>query len=390
MAERRLRIAICTSVHSADDARVTFREGRALARAFDATLYTLGTDDDGSVDAGEGRALRTVGCGSRPASRARRFFAGRALLARALRDEPDVLLVHDPELLPWVRVLAVGRVVTAYDAHEDYAVMVLTKDWLPAPLRRSISAAVDAMERSVVRRLDVLIVADHHLLDRLGRAGAPSVVVRNYPPSDLLAPGSTDLRDRGPVIAYVGGITALRGLHSMLAAFDLVRDGIPDATLLLIGAAQDAAGEALGATPGVIVAGRVSYDEIAAALGRARVGLALLANTPKYARDVPSKVYDYMSAGVPYVASDLPGIRAAVGEVGGLLVDPADTAKVAQTITRLLSDDDLSERLGRDGVAAVAATFSFDAEGRRMNDAIRSAVAARATGRPTRSEKGDR
>jgi glycosyltransferase involved in cell wall biosynthesis len=370
LGSRTPRIAICTSVHPSADARVTYREGRSLARAFDATLYVLEDGADGTVEAGGGRSLLVRRLG-KPRGRVARALSGRRLLRTALADRPDVVMVMDPELLPWLRLLAVGRVATIYDAHEDYALMMLTKPWVPAPLRRTVGAAVDFVERAVLRRVDLLVVADVHLLDRLGHAGIANVVVRNYPPTDLLT-SEPPLAERGPVVTYVGGISPQRGLPAMLAAFRLVRERIPAAELRLVGPAQDGVAALLESTgPGVTVTGRMSYDLIAAELALARVGLALLADTPKYRRDVPSKLYDYMSAGVPYVASDFPGIRAAVGETGGTLVDPADPAAAADAIVALLTDDVLAEVRREGGSAAVRECFSFEAEGERLIEAVR-------------------
>lgn len=164
----------------------------------------------------------------------------------------------------------------------------------------------------------------------------------------------------------------------MLEAFRAVRERVPGAELRLVGPVQDGA-EAFvrQAGEGVSATGRVAYDRIAEELDRARVGLALLADTPKYRRDVPSKLYDYMSAGVPYVASDLPGIRSAVGEAGGLLVDPAHPERVADAIVHLLTDDAAARSFREAGLAAVADRFSFDEDGQRLVEAVSELIDAR-------------
>lgn len=371
----RPRIAICTSVHPSVDARVVFREGRALATAFDTTLWVFEDGIDEDLPATEpGRSLRIHRLGGKK-GRLRRFLAGRSLLAAALADRPDVVLVHDPELLLWIGTVA-RRVPVVYDAHEDYAVMMLVKTWLPSFVRRAVSALVDKVERSAVRKCALLVVADDHLRERLGGTGTPSLVVRNYPPGDLLPPGSP-LADRPPVVAYVGGVTAQRGLLIMLEAFEIVRSRVGDAELLIVGPAQDSAGLSLRERPGVRVSGRVSYAEIGGLLASARVGLALLADTPKYRRDVPSKLYDYMSCGVPYVASDLPGIRASVGESGGSLVAAGDAVAAADAIVRLLTDDAAALDAREGGLAAVRERFSFEGEGAALVTAIASVVEQR-------------
>lgn len=374
MSEQRPRIAICTSVHAAEDARITFREARALAREFDVTLFTLDAGPDSRIDAGGGRCVEVVRLGPGPVSRVGRFFAGRGLLKSAMATRPDLVLVHDPELLVWLRLLAVGRTATAYDAHEDYARMMLSKVWVPAPLRRLVAWAVDVVERSSVRRLDLLLVADDHLTRRLARTGVETVVVRNYPPSDLFLAGPP-LAERGLEVVYVGTVNLQRGVASMLEAFKLVRAQLPEARLRIVGPALDESARAAGAgTEGVTATGRVSYDQVGPVLEGARVGLALLQDIPKYRDDIPSKLYDYMAAGVPYVASDLPGIRRVMGETGGVLVDPCDPARVADAILSLLVDGPAAERLREHALAESHERFTFEVDARKMVDAVRRAV----------------
>jgi glycosyltransferase involved in cell wall biosynthesis len=60
----------------------------------------------------------------------------------------------------------------------------------------------------------------------------------------------------------------------------------------------------------------------------------------------PLKLFDYMAAGVPIVASDLPSLREVLrdGE-NALLVPPEDPAAVAKAIDRILGDPALARRL---------------------------------------------
>lgn len=379
LPERRLRLAICTSVHPSADARVTYRQGRMLASAFDATLYVLEDGPDGAAAATEpGRSLTIRRLGA-PRSRLRRFLAGRRLLRTALADAPDIVLVHDPELLPWLGPVVGRGAVTAYDVHEDYPSWMLLKTWIPGVLRRPVAAAVDALERSFAAKVDVLVVADTWLSTRFAeRTGSRApVLVRNYAPEDLFDEGEgVGARDR--TVVYVGGVTAARGLDAMLAAISLVRETLPDASLRIVGPAQDRSAEAVAAAPGVDFAGRRRYDDVAAELRCARAGIALLADTPKYRRNVPSKLFDYMAAGLPYVTSDFENIREASGGAGGIFVDPADPRAVADALAALLTDTGLFARLREEGLAAYRERFRFAPEGERLIEALRAASVARA------------
>jgi glycosyltransferase involved in cell wall biosynthesis len=69
--------------------------------------------------------------------------------------------------------------------------------------------------------------------------------------------------------------------------------------------------------------GFLPHDQAMAAVARAAVGLCPLEDQPNYRHSLPTKVLEYLSLGVPVVASDLPGTAAVVaGRPGVQLVPP--------------------------------------------------------------------
>lgn len=56
-----------------------------------------------------------------------------------------------------------------------------------------------------------------------------------------------------------------------------------------------------------------------------------------------------MAAGLPVVAGDVPGLRDVVGSKAGILVDPCSISGMSHALERVLTDRDLSRRLGSAG-----------------------------------------
>src|SRR6202030_4277096 len=106
---------------------------------------------------------------------------------------------------------------------------------------------------------------------------------------------------------------------------------------------------------------RVSYrgviprDQVADVMGRSRVGLVTLLPTPSHVNSLPTKLFEYMSAGIAVVASDFPLWREIVTATGcGLCVDPTDPAAIAAAVDRLAEDAGFGAACGRNGARAVA------------------------------------
>lgn len=72
-------------------------------------------------------------------------------------------------------------------------------------------------------------------------------------------------------------------------------------------------------------------------------------------------VIEAMQAGVPVVASDIPGNRdLVVEEETGLFFKLGDTADLARQTRKILEDDDLARRLGAAGAERIASQFSVE------------------------------
>jgi glycosyltransferase involved in cell wall biosynthesis len=174
--------------------------------------------------------------------------------------------------------------------------------------------------------------------------------------------GSPAIRQPGGaagVVAYAGHLYSWKGVEVLLAA--LAR--VPHARGLIVGghakepdlARLKALASSLGLTDRVTFTGLVEPGRVAELLRQADV-LAL--PNPSSAISTrftsPLKLFEYMAAGRPIVASDLPSIREVLHhEVDALLVAPGDSAAMATAIERLLADSALAVRLAGAALAAV-------------------------------------
>lgn len=157
--------------------------------------------------------------------------------------------------------------------------------------------------------------------------------------------------DGGPVVGYVGRLTADKGVDVLLEAFARVHAVLPAARLLVTGdgparPALEAQAADLG--PAVQLLG---FREDAA---RVLAGLDVLV-VPSRADGSPLVVAEANLAGVPVVATTAGGLPDRVRPgVDGLLVPPGDAAALADALVRLLADASLRTRLAAAGRARSA------------------------------------
>ena len=373
-----LQILHLATAHAATDPRIAEKECRTLAAAGHDVAFVVPHESDAVVN-----GVRICGVPRPRDGKERLLSTTRAVVGRALaeaRSPATVFHVHEAELLPFVLPLAARGRRVVYDAHEDTPRQVFHQAWIPRPAQRPASVAYAGLEALAGRLCVGIVAATPTIADRYPEAR--TALVRNFPVLDAAAVPPFDGREA--LVAYVGALTRARGADEMVRAAARLPEG---ARLALAGTAFPAAlPDALAALPGADrtdLLGALSRPDVAALLARARVGLVVLHPTPQYVDAYPTKLFEYLAAGLPVVASDVPLWRSVVDGVGcGLLVDPLDPAAIAAACTRLLTDDALAARMGAAGREAALARFSWRGEGERLVRFYDAVAAGRPPGQP--------
>jgi len=354
-------VLIMSSVHSPDDIRIYKKEARSLAAAgYPVSFVVPRRDDAAALDGIEPIWLQ------RPRGRLQRMTrTAFAVFQTALQSPARICHFHDPELMPWAVLLKLCGKKIIYDVHEDLPRQILSKHYIARPLRRAIALAVGVLERACSRCFDALIAATPPIAEHL--ASPKTVLVQNFPLIDeLFADDFPAYRDREPTFAYVGGISKIRGARELVQAIGLVPSEL-QATLQVAGKFDPASLEAeLKTTPGwnaVRHLGWLSRRETAALMGRCRAGLVTFLPEPNHITAQPNKLFEYMSAGLPVIASNFPLWRQIIDRVRcGLTVDPQQPREIARAMEYILRNPHEAEAMGARGRAAVEQEFRWDKE----------------------------
>ena len=348
------RALVVTVVHHPQDSRIRHREIAALlAAGWQVTYLAPFVAHDLPVPAPEGGLTcidlpRAAGRDRIPAARAARAAV------RRLAPEHDVVLVHDPELLPATAGLGLEHLV--WDVHEDPAGALVVKEWLPGPLRRPVAGAWRLAERLVERR-HPLLLAEHAYADRFrgSHTVVPNAVV--VPPEVPPAAGAR--------LVHVGNLTTARGSELMVQAARLAHAASDGAiTLEVVGPVRDDASRAAmeaGVAEGVVVwHGFQPADRAMATIDGALAGLSLLRDLPNYRGSMPTKVVEYLAHGVPAITTPLPLAREIVQEAQAGLVVPFDDAQAAaDAAVELWRDPQRAAGMGERGRELVRGRYDW-------------------------------
>jgi glycosyltransferase involved in cell wall biosynthesis len=357
------KICILTSAHPTFDVRIFHKEGKSLARAGYEVILVASGKTDGTF---EGVTLKCLPIWK---SRADRFLrGGAAVYSLAVQADADVYHFHDPELIPVALLLLIKGKKVVYDIHEDLPRTIGYKNYLPRLLDKPISGIVEVIENWASRRFSALVTASPQIASRFSKRNKNLAIVNNYPMMDeIQLPSINSFKDRKPTLLYVGmRITRSRGAEEMVRAMAFLPEELR-ADLTLVGNWDNpelaASLETLAGWNRTTYLGLLDRAEVAVELQKAYAGLVILHPEPNYVTSQPVKLYEYMCAGLPVIASDFPVWREIVTKARcGLLVDPMKPQEIAKAMEYLLTHPEEAEEMGRRGFQAIVEHFNWSNE----------------------------
>jgi glycosyltransferase involved in cell wall biosynthesis len=287
----------------------------------------------------------------------------------ALRERYDAVHSHEEGAAIGAVLAAWKRIPHLYDMHSSLPQQLSNFDFSHSRVLRWIFARV---EKAVVRRSRVVIVICPHLQEELRRIepNAASVLIENAPGSgDAPVPGagSAIRRQLGlagdtPIVLYTGTFEVYQGLDLLFAAARRVRDRVPSVRLVLAGGRPEQVAvarrqaDAAGLGTGVLFVGERPASEIPLFLDAADV----LVSPRTTGTNTPLKIYQYLRAGKPIVATRLLTHTQVLDDRVAILSEPTPQG-LADGILLAIEDPAHARRLGEQAKALAMTKYSYEA-----------------------------
>jgi glycosyltransferase involved in cell wall biosynthesis len=302
-----------------------------------------------------------------------RFFLG-MFLPTALSYRADVYLAHDLPMLPVaVAAARTNGARVAYDSHELY-----TEQEFSAPERRRWIE----IEQRHIGVADVVITVNPSIAAELRRRYGldnVTVVLNAEEPADFPQPPDRlrqqlGLRASDRIMLFQGGFSAGRNLDTLVDAMQAVKD--PSIHLVLLGEGQ-MRNALQRRVADAKTAGRVHFldmapqNELLSYSASADLGIIPYQSTCLNTHlCTPNKLFEFIAAGTPMLASDLPELRRLVANQGiGEVADLSTAQGIAAAVTRLFSETAPLQQF-RERIRQVRREISWTVEGAKFVSAF--------------------
>lgn len=274
--------------------------------------------------------------------------------------ESDVIQIVSQSLIPFRSLLGNHPTIFAYFPHYDTPSSL--REFLYLPTVNKIAGQIFSRSDAVIAGLPPNSPEIHAFCSKFG---VPPHKIRyvheGFDPSSFGAGQPQDLLKKhgNNMVLYVGPLVRRKGLEFLIRAMPLILEAVPTAHLMLVGTIHEygkkmvSLVKRLGVEASVTFAGFVPERELSDYYSAAKVFAF-----PSLLEGYPLVVLEAMGSGTPVVATRLAPIVEQLGNTG-ITFKPGDTQTLADSIVRILQEEDFRESLAESAQKRAMERFTW-------------------------------
>lgn len=356
-----MKIAHLTSAHQDGDVRIFHKECVSLAEAGHEVILII-PNTTSRVEKG----VRVISFELPFKKRVKRMWTTvNRVYLEAIKVDADVYHFHDPELLRIAKKLKKRGKKVIYDVHEDLPRTILHKTYINKVARKLISKRVEKYENKIAGLIDAVVTATPQINSRFLFVNPNSHNVNNFPLLSEFDPSGEVTSTRENAVCYIGGIGIIRGIREMIEAA-----GLSDVELRVAGSWSEGLKQQMSSVKGwekVKELGYISREQGLELKKHCVAGLLIFHPLPNHVNAQPNKMFEYMSSGLPVIASDFPLWKEIIEDNEcGICVDGSSPESIAKAITYLKQNPAEIKRMGENGKRMVETKYNWDIEKKKL------------------------
>ena len=289
------------------------------------------------------------------------------MLFKALKVNARIYHLHDPELIPCGIFLKFLGKKVILDIHENIAEDIFDKPWIK---RQKLAYRIFHFFERIACNKFYIILAENSYEKRYAKLAKRYAIVLNYCDIEFFKPYEKQKYQNGLQLYYIGIVLENRGILQIAEAIHLLHQEGYKADFHCVGELYSDLERKIKSLP--------YYDEISESLhfhGRKTledgyalakdmdIGLCIIWPMKNSIESYPTKLFEYMSVGLPIITSDFPLYRSAVENNScGICIDPMNPVELKNAILRIHTDVEKSELMVKSGKEAVKKHYDWNSQ----------------------------
>jgi glycosyltransferase involved in cell wall biosynthesis len=363
MLNSSIKVCHLTSVHPRNDTRVFHKMCKSLNKfGFDTSLIVA---DGKGNEIIQGIKIYDVGKASGRIKRI--LFTTFKVFIKAQKLNANLYHFHDPELILAGLLLKIKKKKVIFDSHEDVPKQIFGKYYINFFLRYVFSFLINILEKVACPHFSGIITATPAIEKKFLKINQNVMNINNYPIIDELKSSQSEIKNFF-FVTYVGAISSIRGISEIIKSMEHVKINIRlqlagkfNPTSLL----QD-----MTKYPGwkkVDYLNQISRLELNKLLSNSVAGIVTFHPSPNHLESQPNKLFEYMSAGIPVIASNFPLWKEIVeGNNCGICVDPLNPKAIGEAIQYFIDHPYEQKEMGRNGLKIVHNKYNWAIEEKKF------------------------
>lgn len=352
-----MKICHVTSAHNRYDGRIFKKQLTSLAKKYD--TYLLCCDN---LENEEKNNVKIISTNAKFKNRYERFLkAKNQLKKKCIEIDADIYQFHDMDLLDLALYMKKKGKKVIFDAHEDYEVLFLEREWIPNYLRKILLFFFIKKEKRTYPKFDYIICAADHIKDKLKKYNKNIEVIENFPILKDKIKKDNNLEN---IICFAGSIRRDWNHETVVKA---IKD-IPNITYKIAGTYTENYYNELAKNEGfdkVKLLGRLNANSVDELYSNSKIGMALCSYLRNTNRNIGSlgitKIFEYMANELPVIFTDFVLYKNINKEKEfGIPVNPYDIEEVKKAIIYLLENPKIAKKMGENGRYLIETKYNWN------------------------------
>ena len=292
------------------------------------------------------------------------------------KKQYDIIHLHDLNVLPLASKLSKNCKILIYDSHENFPEQMSETFGFPALWVYTL------LEKYYINKVHGIITAATTVTNTLKRKyKKESIWVSNYPSKiDVEEAHESEIADEFSKkkkfrIVHFGVMYSNLGYYQTVEAVEKLKSELKPSEIEFLVMGSGPALEPMkkmiedrNLTQYFNVTGWMNYLEALSILRTCDIGLILLQPGKNNYLRMPNRLYDYCSAGVPFIGSDFEGLQRAKKKAGdiGYLIDATSPDEIASVILSLCKDQEELDKMKNAAKQSYLTKFNWEAEASKL------------------------